>query len=72
MDQDDVGALWPPADHPLRELVPAGTVIKSVTPAYLTLSQGQVDMGVIYDLPSRWHPIRRRRKHRAVRRVLDH
>lgn len=32
----------------------------------LHMSRGQLDLGVIYDLPRWWHPIARRRKRRAV------
>lgn len=37
---------------------------------YTYLDGGQLDLGLIYDLPSRWHPIARWRKRRLVRTTL--
>lgn len=36
----------------------------------VTFATGQLDVGVVYDLPSRWHPVQRWRKRHAVRQFL--
>lgn len=36
-----------------------------------TYEPGELDIGLHYSLPSRWHPLRRRRTRRAVRALLE-
>lgn len=62
---------WPPLRGGVRYEMPEWTGDRTLAgEGYVRLETGQLDLGLIYDLPPWWRPIARWRKRRLVRTTL--